>query len=169
MTERRLPLRTCKGLSKRGKPCRVAPLKTGDYCRAHDPMLPDEARFGSAVQAGNASRGVERRYPRLREALERELEDKAELIVGRQVEALDATRVVVNEVTGEVTMHPDYSLRAKVGDMLTSRALGRPGSEQTINVDARSIHFDFDLNDEQLSKVHGLLRDRPVVNATVER
>lgn len=168
MSERR----SCTGTNRRGGPCGRAPLKGKDFCLAHPPPDSEEyaaIRFGSPEQAAAAATGVERRYPRLREVLERELEDKAETIVGRQIEALDATRVVVNEMTGEVTVHPDYSLRAKVGDMLTTRALGRPGSEQTINVDARSIHFDFDLNDEQLATVHGLLRDRPAIAASVER
>lgn len=161
---RRLPPRCCKGLNKQGKPCRVAPLKGNDYCRAHDPNLPAEARFGSPEQAAQAATGVERRYPRLREALETKLEAHAELIVDRQLESLDATRAVVNELTGEVTFHPDYVTRAKVGDMLVSRALGRPGSEQTINVDARSIHFDL-LDEGALERVHGLLRDRPAIEA----
>lgn len=169
MPERRLPPRCCKGVNKRGKPCRVAPLKDGEYCRAHDPELPEEARFGSSVQATKAATGVERRFPRLREVVEREYEVNADKIVSRQIEALDATKVVVNEVTGEVTFHPDYGTRLKSTDLILSRALGRPGSEQTINVDARSIHFDFDLSDEQLATVHGLLRDRPAIAASVER
>lgn len=169
MPERRLPPRTCHGMNRAGKPCRVAPLKGGDYCRAHDPQLPEESRFGSTVQAAAAATGVERRFPRLRETLEREIEDKAERIVGAQIEALDATRITIDEETGEVHVHPDYAIRLRAGDTLVSRALGRPGSEQAINVDARSIHFGVALSDDQLERVYGVLRDRPAITAEVVR
>lgn len=118
--------RHCKGTNKQGKPCRVAPLKTGDYCRAHDPELPEESRFGSSIQASKASTGVERRFPRLREVLEAKLEENADRIIDAQIEALDATRVTMSEDGSEIHIHPDYATRAKVGDTLLSRALGRP-------------------------------------------
>lgn len=161
----------CVGTNRRGGPCGRAPLKGKDFCLAHPPDTEEYAaiRFGSPEQAAAAATGVERRYPRLREVIEREIEDKAERIVGAQIEALEATRITVNEETGEVHVHPDFAIRLRAGDTLVSRALGRPGSEQTINVDARSIHFDFDLNDEQLATVHGLLRGRPAIAASVER
>lgn len=118
--------RRCSGLNKRGEPCGAFPLKTGDYCRAHDPNLPDEVRFGSSVQAGVAGGSPKPRYINLREALEREIEANAERIVGAQLEALEATRVTVNEETGEVHVHPDYATRLRAGDTITTRALGKP-------------------------------------------
>lgn len=57
--------RLCHGTRKDGKPCRGNPAlpgtmiagirMSGDYCRAHDPELPDSFRFGSRVQAREAS------------------------------------------------------------------------------------------------------------------
>lgn len=56
----------CHGTTKRGTLCDAKPLKAGTeiegvkvkgkHCRAHDPDLPDSARFGSRAQAKEAAK-----------------------------------------------------------------------------------------------------------------
>lgn len=56
----------CHGLTKRGTPCDAKPMKAGtviegvavkgNFCRAHDPDLPESARFGSRAQAKEAAK-----------------------------------------------------------------------------------------------------------------
>ena len=50
------PTRRCKAKNKAGKPCKATPLKAKDFCSAHDPSLPDSARFGSHAQAKEAAK-----------------------------------------------------------------------------------------------------------------
>lgn len=58
--------RACKGTTRKDTPCEAKPLKAGsviegvtvngNHCRAHDPDLPDSARFGSRAQAKEAAK-----------------------------------------------------------------------------------------------------------------
>lgn len=157
-----MPRRSCKGTSKRtGQPCKAPALTDDDYCSAHSPNLPAEARFGSPEQAGTAARGVERKYPRLREVTERKLEEKADLIVDAGLEALRATRMTVSE-TGEVHIHPDYNVRLRASDTLLSRALGKPGQSMEIMSESRVLTLQLDARDpETMSSLHEFLRSRP--------
>ncbi len=159
-----MPKRQCHGTNKRGNPCGVAPLTGSDYCRAHDPQLPAESRFGSPEQAREAATGVERRYPRLRETVARKLEAKADRIIDAQIEALDATRaVVVGEgEDAHVEVFPDFLTRLRAGDTLTSRALGRPHQTTDATVRSESISVAFDAADPETRRLLGdLLRRRP--------
>jgi hypothetical protein len=156
--------RDCKGTNKAGKPCKAAALTDNDYCRAHDPLLPAESRFGSTQQAREAATGVERRYPRLREVAERKLEAKADRIVDAQLEALDATRAVVvgDGADAYVEMVPDFLTRLRAGDTLMSRALGKPAQEQTIHADHKVLAVNFDASDPDTRQLIGdILRRRP--------
>lgn len=105
-------------------------MKDIDYCSAHNTDLPADVRFGSPQQAREAATGVARAYPRLREVVARKIEENADRIIDAQLEGLDATRaIVVGEgESAYVELHPDYLTRARVGDMLTSRALGKPAT-----------------------------------------
>ncbi len=57
--------RVCHGERKAGGPCGARPLRvgtvlggvrlSGDYCRAHDPDVPESVRFGTSAQAREAS------------------------------------------------------------------------------------------------------------------
>lgn len=114
----------CAGINRAGESCGAPALIGTEYCSAHSPNLPDDVRFGSKVQAGIAGASPKPHYPRLREALERKVEEKAERIIDAQLEALDATRITVDE-EGKVHVHPDHLTRLRAGDTITSRALGK--------------------------------------------
>lgn len=85
---RKPPKRRCKGRTRAGKRCRSAALTEGDYCRAHDPLLPAEERFGSPEQAARAG-GSEKPYvPKLRQTMRRRVEEEAERVLAPYFKAL---------------------------------------------------------------------------------
>jgi hypothetical protein len=89
-TPRKKPAkRRCKGTNKAGARCGAAPLKGSDYCRAHDPTVPEETRFGTPEQAGVAGSSP-KPARKLTSILLRKLEERAEEIVDG---LLDLTQV----------------------------------------------------------------------------
>jgi hypothetical protein len=154
----------CKGQNAKGEPCKSTGVRHDGYCAAHTTLVPAEQRFGNPQQAREAATGVVRKYPRLREQVERKIEERAERIVDAQLEALDATRAVV---VGEgddayVEHHPDYLTRLRAGDTLLSRALGKPGQTLDVQSENRSITLTLDASDpETRQTLHEFLRSRP--------
>ncbi len=161
--------RSCKGQNRKGEPCKSAPMKTSDYCHAHNTEIDADKRFGSPQQAREAATGVQRRYPRLREQVAKQLEEHAERIVGAQIEGLDATRaVVVGE--GEdayVEHHPDYLTRLRAGDTLLSRALGKPGTMEEHVSDSPLVNINL-VTDADLRSKATDLRRRLASDRTIE-
>lgn len=105
---------------------------------------------------------MQRRYPRLRETVERKIEEQAERIVEAGLEALDATRLTVSE-DGEVHVSADYLTRLRAHDTLISRALGKPAQSIDVSSESRGVIVHLDATDpETREALHGLLRRRPV-------
>jgi hypothetical protein len=122
--------RRCKGNTKAGKRCKAPPLKNANYCRAHDPSLPDDARFGSPDQAAAAGRvgGGHNRKPRMTEEFRERVDQLIEVIVAVHLEAMTATRPIQvgygeSAYTAEI---PDHRTRLAAANSLLDRAHGRP-------------------------------------------
>jgi hypothetical protein len=160
---RKLPERQCTATSKRtGKRCRCAAMHGYERCPTHNALLPADARFGSRVQAREAATGVERRYPRLRETIEKEVEERAQAIVGAAIESLQATSLTVDR-EGDEHVHPDHLTRLRAADTLMQRALGRPSSEQTIHTDVQAVVVGLNGADPEIrERISELLGRRPV-------
>jgi hypothetical protein len=126
----------CKATAKStGEPCKSNSTLPNGLCVAHqtraaefgeEPIpLPDGTFFGSAEQSRRSASGVSKRYPKLQEIVEREIEDKAEYIVRAHIEGLIASRMHVDS-RGEEHIHPDHDTRWRAAAALLDRALGRP-------------------------------------------
>jgi hypothetical protein len=120
--------RKCLGSNAKGTPCQAAPLSGSKWCRAHDPNLPDETRFGSPEQAGKAGASPKPRTLKLREELNRQVEEKAATIVDVLFDALLADKGVIvgSGETAFVELVPDHAVRLRAVQELFDRAEGKP-------------------------------------------
>lgn len=129
----------CGGTTKAGKPCKAAPLRKdveiqgvtvkGKHCRAHDPDLPDSARFGSRAQAKAAGdQGGRPRNPRVVEVLRDRFEARADEFLDALDEALKAMQPYTVGWGEEayVEMVPDHRVRLKALEIAFDRVYGRP-------------------------------------------
>lgn len=165
--KRTIPARRCSAQNRHGEQCKSAAMKGLDVCHAHNPAIDAAERFGSPQQAREAGRlgGKATRYPRLREIMERKLEEQADRILDAQIEALDATRLIVSE-DGEAHIHPDFLTRLRAGDTLLTRAVGKPAQTVDVTAETRSVTLTIDASDPAVrSAVHDLLRSRPAIDA----
>jgi hypothetical protein len=139
----------CTGKTKAGRRCRARPLRGGDYCRAHDPAVPDADRFGSPEQAARAGAlGGRPRKSRVVDVLREQVEADAERWLRPLERALDAER------DGE----PDHSVRLRAVAAVLDRVAGRPRLEP--EDDAEAVIGDVDLSklsDQQLRQLDDLL------------
>jgi hypothetical protein len=117
----------CKALNKQGEPCKSPSVRADGYCNAHSslPMANGEV-FGSPEQTRTSATGVSKRYPKLTEIVEREIEAKAADIIQAHLEGLRASRLHVDAHGGEHE-HPDHDTRWRAAAALLDRALGKPG------------------------------------------
>ncbi len=131
--------RQCKGENAKGGPCGANPLRpgteidgicvTGDYCRAHDPNLPDSARIqGAQPGAGRPKK------PRVVDVLK----ERVEAEVDQWLDVLQDARVAVKVVgiVGEGEMAEpieveDHAIRLKALSIALDRVYGRPRQEIT--------------------------------------
>jgi hypothetical protein len=106
-------------------------LSSSDWCSAHDPSLPAESRFGSAVQASAAAKAPRARALKFREALIAKVEAEAEALVDRWLEASNATKTIVSGSGDDVLAEqvPDYAARLKALVDMWDRTVGKPGQE----------------------------------------
>ena len=104
--------RRCHATNRAGDPCAANPLRGGQFCSAHDPHLPADARFGSSEQAAQAATGVRRRPPSVIELLRERVEAEAEAILAPYFEAL---------AQGE-----GVEQRMRAAERLLDRVFGRP-------------------------------------------
>jgi hypothetical protein len=168
---------TCNGTNRRGEPCKNRNVNQNGYCPSHDPQLDEASRFGSPQQAREAATGVERRYPRLREIVERRLEEEADRIMGAGLDALDATRAVVVAETEvdeggrehrveRIELVADHLTRLRAHEALLSRALGKPHQQVNVDQQTRQLMLVLDGTDPRTREaVHGFLRQRPSIAA----
>lgn len=127
---------TCTGTTKKGKPCEAKRLRKGTviegvtvkgkHCRAHDPDLPDSARFGSRVQANAAAKlGGRPPNPKPTE-IARQLIERHELALQRPYWITLGYDVVRDEESGELKLVelPDGGAKifgeSKDGDVVSS-------------------------------------------------
>ncbi|HSC20788.1 MAG TPA: hypothetical protein VLC07_03580 [Solirubrobacterales bacterium] len=151
--------RGCCGETKRKTLCDATPLKAGTviegvtvkgkHCRAHDPDIPDSARFGSHAQAREAAKlGGRPANPRPTEIMRRLVEDHVESVIaphfrtlGYDVERDEESgelRIVKSEnggakIFGEskegdinMTDHDDLGAHIAAAEKLLDRIYGRP-------------------------------------------
>jgi hypothetical protein len=121
--------RRCKGTTKVGKPCRVAPLKGGDHCLAHsDEKTRDSARFGGPQPGSGRPRA-----PHAVEALRQRIEDSIEAWIAPYEEAVkNAVLHATHEGKVHVSDVPDLGARIKAAEAAFDRAYGRPRQVQEI-------------------------------------
>lgn len=115
--------RGCHGLTKRKAPCDAAPLRKGTviegvtvkgkHCRAHDPDLPDSARFGSHAQAREAAKlGGRPPNPKPSEVMRRLVEEHVETVIAPHFRTLGYK--LERNKAGELTIVPDENGGAKI-------------------------------------------------------
>ncbi len=125
-----------KSETKSGKPCGAHPLKpgtviegvavSGDYCRSHDPDLPDNARIQGAQPGAGRPRKVSPDQI-LRERIEAEVDawlapvEAAALGAERPMQMWDA-----HEGRHKIVMVADPQLALKAIKFAYERAFGRP-------------------------------------------
>ncbi len=119
--------RRCKGRNKGGKRCGAAPLKNSGHCRAHDPTVPEETRFGTPEQAGAAGASP-KPARKLTTVLLRKLDEHAEELIERLLEATRAEKGVLvgSGDDASVEMIPDHPTRIRAVAELYDRAEGKP-------------------------------------------
>lgn len=170
-TQPRTTKRQCAGTSKRtGQPCRCTGVLPNGYCLAHQPpdstLVPADQRFGSPAQARAAATGVKRRYPRLREIVEAEIEAKALPIVKAALEQLDAQALLVDK-DGVEHWAPDGRTRLQAAQYLIDRGLGRPHQSSTVEATSRGLVVKLDGADPQArAQLAEILRSRPAAGAS---
>jgi hypothetical protein len=98
---------------------------SGQFCSAHDPHLPADARFGSSEQAAQAATGVRRRPPSLIELLRERVEAEAEAILAPYFEALAQGEGVEHRLQGG-------RARGTQGSAEPQGRVGPPGSQGDI-------------------------------------
>lgn len=118
----------CQGTTKAGKPCKAAPPRGADYCRAHDPDLPDSTRFGSTEQATDAGHlGGRPKLPRPHEVMRDRIESEIDAVLEPYFAALTGA-VAHSFYEGELVLsdEPDYGARIAAAEKLLDRVYGRP-------------------------------------------
>ncbi len=124
--------RRCHATNRAGDPCAANPLRDGQFCSAHDPHLPADARFGSSEQAAQAATGVRRRPPSVIELLRERVEAEAEAILAPYFEAL---------ARGE-----GVEQRMRAAERLLDRVFGRPKQSAelsgTLSIDERRLEAE---------------------------
>lgn len=147
--------RHCKGTTVKGKPCGATPLKpgteiggvqvSGDYCRQHDPEIPDSARIGGATP-GAGRKPLPRPTDLIRNALEQHVLiivrphfrtlGYEPVLVGkgadRRIEVRDreegGAKIYGESKDGDINMthHDDLGAMMKAANDLMDRVYGRP-------------------------------------------
>jgi hypothetical protein len=121
--------RRCTGQTKKGQPCKAAPLKDRDVCLAHaDEELRLSAGFGG-VQQGSGRPRVPRVTDVYADELHRRVGEHVEELIGRLVSiAMDAERTVVvgTGPNARTEIAPDQVLQLAALRELNDRILGRP-------------------------------------------
>jgi hypothetical protein len=115
--------RRCSAKNKAGDPCRATPLKGREWCSAHDPDLPESARF-----KGGAKKGAGRpRNPRATDVLRDQLERLHAPALQALEDALTATRgyVVGSGDSAELELIPDHALRLTAARDVLDRINGK--------------------------------------------
>jgi hypothetical protein len=145
MTDTAAP-RRCAATNRRGQPCNAPPMRDRDFCCSHDPIRPDETRFGSTEQAAAAAQlGGRPRIPRPREVAQRLVEENVAavlrphwLVLGYDVVAGEDGLVLARVPGGgakltaswqgevSVSPHDDLMTMVTASERLLDRVYGKP-------------------------------------------
>ncbi len=148
--------RRCKGTTRTGRRCKAPPQRDREYCRAHDPTLTDDERFGSSAWSARAGTlGGRPRSPRVSEELRRRVEEQADKFLAPYFDALEAT-------IGNSNV-PDHRMRLLAAERAFDRAYGRPRPVSLHEIGHPDIHPDvvMDVSGPEVRRLaHELLRMR---------
>lgn len=119
--------RRCKGTTKKGKRCQSPPIEGTDLCISHSPKAV-QANVGFGGAENGAKGGSARKVPKLTEVLRERVEDRAEEIIDKLLDGLDATRAVVvgTGPKARVEIVPDQDQVRKTVADIYDRFEGRP-------------------------------------------
>lgn len=115
--------RRCTGTTKRGNPCKAAPLRDRETCLAHaDGPTRTSTGFGEGPRPGRP------RAPRVVDVIRERIEADAEPVIGALWNGLTAERAVVVGSGEYATVEyvPDHDIRIKAARELLDRGYGRP-------------------------------------------
>jgi hypothetical protein len=115
--------RTCTGTTKKGAPCKAAPLKGQRTCLAHaDEKTRDFTGFGGTQPGAGRPR-----LPRVHERMAAWMDEHLEEVFAPYREAI-AGAVVHGFYQGEfvLTDHPDLAARIAAAEKLQDRIYGKP-------------------------------------------
>lgn len=133
----------CTSTTKKGAPCKAAPITGTDKCLAHaDEKVRETIGFGGS-QPGAGRPKNPRAVDVLRERIERDI-DK---VLDPLWDALDATNGVVvgNGASAEVEILPDYRTRIAAARELLDRGYGRPKQQTELTgADGGPVVVTFD-------------------------
>lgn len=152
--------RDCKGLNKKGEPCKSPPMKGGEYCLSHD--ADKSASVGFVAEAGRL--GGRPRRPREIELIQEVAEERKAELRAVYADGLVADRAVVvgNGPTAHVEHVPDYPHRHRVAESMIDRLCGKAVQMVDVSSESRSITLQLDATDpETRVALHEFLRDRP--------
>lgn len=158
--------RVCLGVNRAGERCKAAPLASSEWCRAHDPNVPESDRFGSPEQSARAGASPKPRALKLREALVAKVEAEAEVLVERWLEAANATKTQFSGQGEDAFAEqvPDYASRLRALADIWDRAVGKPAQEIELSgSDGGPIQTEgtVDIADPEVRKLaHDLLHRR---------
>lgn len=120
--------RTCKGITKKGKPCKAAPLKDRDVCLAHA----DAATRESTGFVPDNGKGGRPRTPRVVDVIREMIEEEMGPVLQALFEGLEADQGIALNVRGggmEIGYVPDHATRIRAAKEILDRAYGRPKQE----------------------------------------
>ena len=135
--------RRCKAKTKAGKDCKAWALSGHLVCMSHaDRATQSKAGFGGAENA--AKGGEAKRVPKLTELLRQRVEERADEILDRLFDMLEAERQVVvgtgPKARLETIQDPELVLRAI--REIYDRAEGRPKSVSEFSGEVKHRHED---------------------------
>lgn len=160
--------RRCKGKTKAGKRCKAAPLKDGDFCLAHSDEL-TRAATGFGGPENGAKGGAAGRIPRIREQMQRQVEEHLHRLIRPYLLALgidvddegnfigysEGAVVVGKDKEGGVWTSQVLDLGAQISaaEAITNRLEGRPvNTTELTGAGGGPIEMEGDLADPKVKE-----------------
>lgn len=144
--------RACKGKTKAGKRCKSPPRDGENFCISHSPKSV-QAKVGFGGAENGAKGGAAKRVPLLTEILRARVEERADEIIEKLLEGLDAERAVVvgNGPGAYVEIVADRVEVLKTIREVFDRMEGRPKS--STEVTGKFEHLHRDQIDEEIDRL----------------
>lgn len=157
--------RECQGKTKKGQPCKAAPLRDSSFCLAHaNEETRESAGFGGSQP--NAGRP---RVPRVTEVMRDWVEEHAHEILAPYRDAIRGAMILVTyEGVATVSEIPDLGARIAAAEKLQDRVLGKPRQAlEHTGAEGGPIAHTLDLTkltDEQLAVLEAIQPDAGSAN-----